>query len=159
MYLYLFHFALRNHCIPITTDTLHIIGTQLHNNLAISRTDTTCLHNNYYDYEIGHVTVYIKFEDEITMLTATKTNVEKKNEKQATCLKHKNYINYFRPILTLLSRQVVTHTERPLWKLISTHTCEEYCQGRNLSLFKTQPINFLESVWIIIKRTILNWGN
>lgn len=114
MYLYLFHFALRNHCIPITTDTLHIIGTQLHNNLAISRTDTTRLHNNYYDYEIGHVTVYIKFEDEITMLTATKTNVEKKNEKQATCLKHKNYINYFRPILTLLSRQVVTHTERPL---------------------------------------------
>lgn len=54
--------------------------------------------------------MYIKFKDEIALLTATKTNV-KKNEKHET-YKAKN-INYFRPILTLLSRQVVTHTERP----------------------------------------------
>jgi len=54
--------------------------------------------------------VYIKFKDQIALLTATKTNV-KKNEKHETC-KTKN-INYFRPILTLLSRQVVTHTDRP----------------------------------------------
>ena len=73
--------------------------------------DTKCLHNYYIkDYEIGHVTVYIKFKDEIALLTATKKNV-KKNEKHET-YKAKN-INYFRPILTLLSRQVVTHTERP----------------------------------------------
>ena len=29
------------------------------------------------DYEIGHVTVYIKFKDEIALLTATKSNVKK----------------------------------------------------------------------------------
>ena len=88
--MYLFHFALRNHCIQfITTDTLHIIGTQLHNNLAtcIYRMDTKCLHNYYIkDHEIGHVTVYIEFKDEIALLTATKTNVKKmknlKHEKQ-----------------------------------------------------------------------------
>ena len=47
-----FHLALRNHCIQFTTtDTLHIIGAQLHNNLAtctfIYRMDTTCLYNYY----------------------------------------------------------------------------------------------------------------
>lgn len=46
--------------------------------------DTKCLHNYYIkDYEIGHVTVYIKFKDEIALLTVTKTNV-KKNEKPET---------------------------------------------------------------------------
>ena len=49
--------------------------------------DTKCLHNYYIkDHEIGHVTVYIKFKDEIALLTATKTNVKKmknlKHEKQ-----------------------------------------------------------------------------
>ena len=36
-----------------------------------------------------------------------------------------------------------------------THTYE-YCQGRNLSLFKTQPIS---RICLNIKQTILNWPN
>ena len=60
--------------------------------------------------------MYIKFKDEIALLTATKTDV-KKNEKPATC-KAEN-INYFRSIFTLLSRKVVTHIERPTSKGIA----------------------------------------
>lgn len=78
--------------------------------------------------------MYIKFKDEIALLTATKTNV-KKNEKHETC-KANNINYYFRPILTLLSRQVVTHTERPTPMSIANVKIYGYLK----------PSRFLESV-------------